>query len=248
MPPTLQQVTIDPRLHQRLLDTHGQIWVCLLWGHYSFPLGPGVHKVLFVPSKSLFPQSCVSSGSSMEGLMTTSSRRAYAISDMLHPESLPLWQATACLYLHRRLSKTVLAQSLWGLWVLLCTRFVWALWASLLSNEFDSKRDFAPTFCWGFCFSPGCEVSFCGWSQHSSFDSCSAVSCSFEILTGKDEHVHILLLRHLLPQMHLVERSRCLLAHLSLAVTWSGDGEATASGAAAALRGRRQWHQEGALV
>ena len=38
-----------------------------------------VHKVLFVPSKSLFPQSCVSSGSSMVGLMATSSKRAYAI-------------------------------------------------------------------------------------------------------------------------------------------------------------------------
>ena len=38
-----------------------------------------VHKVLFVPSKSLFPQSCVSSGGSMVGLMATSSKRAYAI-------------------------------------------------------------------------------------------------------------------------------------------------------------------------
>ena len=28
-------------------------------GHCSFLLGPGVHKALFVPSKSLFPQSCV---------------------------------------------------------------------------------------------------------------------------------------------------------------------------------------------
>ena len=44
-----------------------QVWVSLLWGHCSFLLGPGVHKVLFVPSKSLFPQSCVSSGSSMVG-------------------------------------------------------------------------------------------------------------------------------------------------------------------------------------
>ena len=32
-----------------------------------------------VPSKSLFPQSCVSSGSSIVGLMVTSSKRAYAI-------------------------------------------------------------------------------------------------------------------------------------------------------------------------
>ena len=45
----------DPHLRQRLLDTHGQVWVSLLWGHCSFLLGPGGHKVLFVPSESLFP-------------------------------------------------------------------------------------------------------------------------------------------------------------------------------------------------
>ena len=45
----------------RLLDIHGQVWVILLWGYYSFFLGPGAHKVLFVPSKSVFPQFCGSS-------------------------------------------------------------------------------------------------------------------------------------------------------------------------------------------
>ena len=64
VPPTLQQATDDPRLHWRLLDILGQVWVSLLWGHCSFLL---VHKVLFVPSQSQFPQSCVSSGSSMVG-------------------------------------------------------------------------------------------------------------------------------------------------------------------------------------
>ena len=54
---------------QRCLDTHGQVWVSVFWGHCSFLLGPGAHKVLFVPTKSLFPQSCVSSGGSMVGLM-----------------------------------------------------------------------------------------------------------------------------------------------------------------------------------
>ena len=68
-----------PTLRRRLLDTHGQVWVTLFWGHWSFLLGPGVHKVLFVPSKSLFPQSCVSAGTSMVGLMATSSKRAYVI-------------------------------------------------------------------------------------------------------------------------------------------------------------------------
>ena len=55
VPPTLQQATSIPRLHWRLLDTHGQVWLSLLWGHCSFLLGPGTHKLLFVPSKSLFP-------------------------------------------------------------------------------------------------------------------------------------------------------------------------------------------------
>ena len=78
VPPTLHQATTDPCLLQRLLDTHRNVWVSLLWGHCSFLLGPGAHKVLFVPSKSRFPQSCVSSGSSMVGLMVASSKRAYA--------------------------------------------------------------------------------------------------------------------------------------------------------------------------
>ena len=57
VPLTLQQATADPRLCQRLLDTHGQVWVSLLCGHCSFLLGSGAHKVLFVPFKSLFPKS-----------------------------------------------------------------------------------------------------------------------------------------------------------------------------------------------
>ena len=115
VPPTLQPATADPCLLWRLPDTHGQVWVSLLWGYCSFLLGPGAHKVLFVPSKSLFPQSCVSSGGSVVGLMATSSMRAYPSSGLLHPEPLPLQQSTADLYLCRRHSNTVLSQSLWGL-------------------------------------------------------------------------------------------------------------------------------------
>ena len=66
---------------------HGQAWVSLLWGHCSFLLGPDVHKVLFVPSKSLFSHSCISSGGSMVGLMETSSKRAYATSRSAAPRA-----------------------------------------------------------------------------------------------------------------------------------------------------------------
>ena len=55
----------NPCLLWRLLDAHQQVWVCLsLVG--SLLLSPGswcTQEVLFVPSKSLFPQSCVSSSS-----------------------------------------------------------------------------------------------------------------------------------------------------------------------------------------
>ena len=61
VPLTPRKSTVYSCLHWRLLDTHRQVWLSLLWGHYSFLLGPGAHKVLFVPSKSLFSQSCGSS-------------------------------------------------------------------------------------------------------------------------------------------------------------------------------------------
>ena len=92
---SLQQTTINPSLHQRLLDTHGQVWVSLLWGHCSFLLGSGVHKVLFVFSKSLFPQSWVRSGGSVVGLTATSSKRPYDITKSAAPRA-PVPAAVHC--------------------------------------------------------------------------------------------------------------------------------------------------------
>ena len=54
-----------------------------------------VHKVLFVPSKNLFPQSCVSSGGSAVGLMATSSKRAYSIPRSAAPRA-PAPEAVHC--------------------------------------------------------------------------------------------------------------------------------------------------------
>ena len=58
VPPTAQQVTADRRLHQRLLDTHGQVWVSLLWGHCSFLLGPGVYSFVCALPESVSPVLC----------------------------------------------------------------------------------------------------------------------------------------------------------------------------------------------
>ena len=104
--PDPQQATTDPCLCQGLLDTQRQVWVSILWGHCSFLLGPGTYKVLFVPSKSLFPKSCVSSGGSMVGLMAPSSKRVMPYPGLLHSEPLPLQLVTADPHLCRRHSNT----------------------------------------------------------------------------------------------------------------------------------------------
>ena len=75
-------------------------------------------------------QSCVSSGSSMVGLMTTSSKRASATPRSAAPRAPAPRQAM----LTRTSAGTLrhsLSQSPWGLWVLVRTRFVGALWVSL---------------------------------------------------------------------------------------------------------------------
>ena len=92
MPLTLQQATSDPHLCYRLLDTHEQVWVSVLWGHCSFLLGPGVHKVLFVTSKSVFPQFCVSSGGSTVGLMVISSKRLMPYQGILKASNIKFKQ------------------------------------------------------------------------------------------------------------------------------------------------------------
>ena len=77
-------------------------------------------------------QSCVSSGTTIVGKWQAPPRGLMPYPGLLYPEPLSLQQSTADLYLCRRHSHTVLVQSLWDLWVLVCTRFVWTLWPSLV--------------------------------------------------------------------------------------------------------------------
>ena len=88
----LPQATANPRLCRPTPppETPGHSRASLgqsLWGHCSFLLGPGVQKLLFVPSKSLFPQSCVSFSGSMVGLTATSPKRIYAIPKYIAPRA-----------------------------------------------------------------------------------------------------------------------------------------------------------------
>ena len=100
-----------------------------LLGPLLFLLGPCAHKVFFVPSKSLFPQSCVSSGGSIVRLIVISSRSAYAIprsaASRAPAPAAGLWWSIPPLETH---SKAGLAQNPWHPWW--AQGFVWALQAS----------------------------------------------------------------------------------------------------------------------
>ena len=108
-----------------LMETPGYSEASLgqsLVGSLLLLLGSGTRKVLFVPSMSLFPQSCVSCGGSMVGLKAISSRGLIPHPGLLHPEPLPLKQATADPYLRRRHS--LKDRSDWvSVGLLVCTRF-----------------------------------------------------------------------------------------------------------------------------
>ena len=80
----------------------------------------------------------------MERLTGISSKWAYTIPRSTALRAPAPQQSTADLYICRRYSNTVLSQPLWGLCVVACMRFVWALWMSLVGMWFDSIHDFTP--------------------------------------------------------------------------------------------------------
>ena len=121
------------------------------------------------------------------GLMATFSKTTYATrcaSQVYCSQSPSLRQATADPCLCRRHSNThrqVWLSLLWGLWVLVHTRF-WRVWALIL----NAILPLLPS-CRGFSFALGIGVSFFGGIQHSPVHGCSAASCSFGVLAEEDE-------------------------------------------------------------
>ena len=107
---------------------------------------------------------------------------------VLHPESLPLKQAIADPYLHRRHSDTQ-RQVCFSICGVSCMRKVlfdpserlWQVWGLIL----NTISSLLPS-CWGFSCALGCGISFFGRIQHSPVDDCSAVSCNFGNFAGED--------------------------------------------------------------
>ena len=179
-----------------LLETPGHSRASL--GHFlvgsllrTRALGRGLHKVLSVPSNSRFPQSCVSSGSPMVGLMVKSSKKAYATPRAAAPRA-PAPVAGHCWLKPQTLKgrsgsvsvgspgahKVVFEPSKW----------LWQVWGLILFRILPLLPS-----CWGFSFALGHEVSFLGGIQHSPLDGCSVGSCNFGVL-NRIRWTHILLL------------------------------------------------------
>ena len=174
------------------LETPGHSWASLgqslLWGHCSFLLGTGVHKVLFVPSKSLFPQSCVSSGGFMVGLMEPSSKRAYAIPRSAASRA-PALAGLTCTStgdtqtLKGRSGSVSVGSPSTHKVLFEPSKHLWWVWGLILNTLLPLISSL-----WGFYFALGCGVHFFGEIQHSPVDSCSGVSCNFGGLAGEDKH------------------------------------------------------------
>ena len=147
--------------------------------------GPDAYKVLFLPSKSLFPQSCVKFWWLYGGVNGDLLQEGLCHTHVCCTQSPCLCSR----HFAGDTQNTVLAQSLWGLWVLVLRRFVWALWASLVDKGFDDKRNFTPPIIFlGLSLCPWTWGIFSVGIQHCPVDSCSARSCSFGVLTGENEH------------------------------------------------------------
>ena len=179
-PPSLHHCQPRP-----LPETPGhsqQVWISPLWGYCSFLLGPWAHKVLFVPTKSLFPQSCVISGGSMVELITTSFKKAYAIPMFAAPRAPDpaaghFWPIPPQQTLKHK-SASVSVESPGARKVLFePSEHLWWVWGLIL----NAISPLLPCF-WGFSFALGCAVYFFGGIQYSPVNSSSAESCILEFL------------------------------------------------------------------
>ena len=153
VPLTLQQATTDPHLHKRLLDSWASLGQSLVG---SLLLSPGscyAQSSVCALQESISPVLCkfwqlyggVNGNLLWEGLCHT---------QVCCTQSPCLWGSLLLTHTSTGDTQTQFCLSLWSLWVLVGTRFVWTLWASLAGMEFDSKCNFTPpTIFLGFSFS-----------------------------------------------------------------------------------------------
>ena len=157
-----------------------------MWGHCSFLLGPGAHKVLFVPSKSLFPVLCkfwrlfggVNGDLLQEGLCHTqvccTQSPCLCGRPQLTHTTTGETQTFKCRTGSVSMGSSGVHKVLFEPSECLCQ--VWDLILNSISPLLPS--------CWGFSFALGCGYLFGG--SIFPVNSCSVASCNSGVLPGED--------------------------------------------------------------
>ena len=160
VPPALQQATANSHLHRRLLDTLGQVWVSLLWGHCSFLLALVSTRVSLCPPLVCFPVLCkfwqlyggVNGNLLQEGLCHTQ----VCCTQSPCPCSRPLLTRTFTRGTQTQfwLSFSVVSGSWCAQGLFEPSEHLWWVWGLVL----DAISPLLPS-CWGFSFACGHGVS-----------------------------------------------------------------------------------------
>ena len=160
VPPTLQQATANPHLRWRLLNSHGQDWVSLLWGYCSFLLGPGAQGSVCALQESVFAVLCkfwrLSGGVNGDLLQERLCHSQVSCTQSLCPCSSPLLT-----HISSGDTQTHFCLSLCGVPGSWCTQGMfepseglWQVWGLILN-----VISFLLLSCLGFSFALGCGVS-----------------------------------------------------------------------------------------
>ena len=150
VPRTLQQAMADPCLHQRLLDTHRQVWVSLLGVTAPFSWIPVCWSCVCALPKSVPPVLCKFSWV-YGGLMVISSKRFMQYPALLHLEPLahsrPLLTCTFSGDIHTQfcLSVCVISESWCAQHMFEPSEHLWWVWGLILNEILPLLP-----FCWGF--------------------------------------------------------------------------------------------------
>ena len=153
-------------------------------GHCSFLRGPGAHKVLCMPSKSLFPEPCkfwwLSGGVNGDILPEGLHQTHVCCTQSPFPCGRPLLISTCAgdtQTLKSRFGSVPVGFPAVQKVLFMPSECLWSVWGLIL----NAISPLLPS-CWSFSFAYGCGVSFFGGIQHSLVDGCSAVSCNFGAL------------------------------------------------------------------
>ena len=143
VPPTQQQATAYPCLHWRLLDTHRQVWVSFVGSLLLSPASWCTQGSVCALQKSVSPVLCkfcqLSCGVNGDLLQEGLCHTQVCCTQSPFPAAVHCWPVPP----QETLKPSAVSVSV-GLWVLVCTRLVWALWVHLAGMGFEAKLDFIP--------------------------------------------------------------------------------------------------------